>query len=104
MARVQVEQGMLEGVVCERDDSTFYAFKGIPYAKPPLGELRFKVSRFCHTSLLVFICIVNINPPTPLPTFHYHISKDKTSNVITSFRLGSYFTLTIQFWWFLMPT
>lgn len=64
MARVQVEQGMLEGVVCERDDSTFYAFKGIPYAKPPLGELRFKVSRFCHTSLLVFICIVNINPPS----------------------------------------
>lgn len=26
----------------------FYSFKGIPYAKSPTGELRFKVSFFLH--------------------------------------------------------
>nr|AEL33699.1 carboxylesterase CXE26 [Spodoptera littoralis] len=34
-------QGELKGVVCH-DTVSYVAFKGIPYAKPPLGELRFK--------------------------------------------------------------
>nr|QID41587.1 carboxylesterase CXE19 [Ostrinia furnacalis] len=42
MPRVQVEQGALAGVVCEHEEGKYYAFKGIPYAKPPLGPLRFK--------------------------------------------------------------
>ncbi|CAK1540430.1 unnamed protein product [Leptosia nina] len=42
MAVVTVEQGMVEGVFCNIDETNYYAFKGIPYAKPPIGKLRFK--------------------------------------------------------------
>jgi para-nitrobenzyl esterase len=36
--RVKVAQGTLEGV----DESGVYTFKGIPFAQPPVGELRWK--------------------------------------------------------------
>ncbi|XP_022828109.1 liver carboxylesterase B-1-like [Spodoptera litura] len=43
MVQVRVNEGLLEG---ERVDNhyggSFYSFKGIPYAQPPLGDLRFK--------------------------------------------------------------
>ncbi|KAJ8944695.1 hypothetical protein NQ314_009402 [Rhamnusium bicolor] len=40
---VRVEQGKIKGKI-ETDirGGTFYSFKGIPYGKPPIGELRFK--------------------------------------------------------------
>lgn len=44
--RVRVNCGILEGYVCENETDpgkTYFSFQGIPYAKPPLGELRFKV-------------------------------------------------------------
>lgn len=44
MVVVQVEQGALRGELCHNNDVAYLAFKGIPYAKPPLGSLRFKVS------------------------------------------------------------
>ncbi|KPI95887.1 Esterase FE4 [Papilio xuthus] len=43
MVQVKVKEGILEGDVVENDlGGQFYSFKGIPYAEPPLGELRFK--------------------------------------------------------------
>ncbi|XP_021201298.3 esterase FE4 isoform X1 [Helicoverpa armigera] len=41
MPLVKTAQGELKGVFCS-DVENYVAFKGIPYAKPPLGELRFK--------------------------------------------------------------
>ncbi|KAJ8723120.1 hypothetical protein PYW08_003032 [Mythimna loreyi] len=44
MVEVKVQQGWLSGEVKETitGDGKYYSFKGIPYAQPPLGKLRFK--------------------------------------------------------------
>nr|WGO51725.1 putative antennal esterase CXE27 [Ectropis grisescens] len=44
MAKVKVNQGWLEGELLNlvTGDGKYYSFKGIPYAAPPLGKLRFK--------------------------------------------------------------
>lgn len=45
-AIVQTESGPVHGV-CEtslRHKEKFHAFRGIPYAKAPVGDLRFKVT------------------------------------------------------------
>lgn len=42
---ISINQGQLRGkIVNVGDGRTYYSFQGIPYAKPPLGEFRFKVS------------------------------------------------------------
>lgn len=44
---VIVEQGVLKGTIgTDYDNNKFYKFLGIPYAKSPIGELRFKVEWF----------------------------------------------------------
>lgn len=48
MVQIRVNEGLLEGeVVQNKYGGSFYSFKGIPYAQPPLGDLRFKVN-FIH--------------------------------------------------------
>lgn len=44
---VQISQGRLIGDTRTNiDGGVYYSFKSIPYGKPPIGELRFKV-RIC---------------------------------------------------------
>ncbi|XP_035452347.2 juvenile hormone esterase-like [Spodoptera frugiperda] len=43
MVQVKVNEGVLEGEVVKNEyGGSYCSFKGIPYAQPPLGELRFK--------------------------------------------------------------
>lgn len=40
----EIEQGLIRGIFTTTDNGkAFYSFKGIPYAYPPIGNLRFKV-------------------------------------------------------------
>lgn len=48
---VIIEQGKLRGKICkDYNGRPFYSFQGIPYAKPPVGDLRFKVSKVNNKS------------------------------------------------------
>lgn len=41
---VQITKGSLKGLTLKsRNGRSYYSFRGIPYAKPPIGELRFEV-------------------------------------------------------------
>jgi len=41
---INVHEGQLKGKqFLSRNGRNFFAFQGIPYAKPPVGQLRFKV-------------------------------------------------------------
>lgn len=42
---IELQNGMINGTVGKsKDGRLFQRFYGIPYAEPPVGELRFKVS------------------------------------------------------------
>lgn len=52
----QTDSGPVRGVLRQGTSGTqFYSYKGIPYAKAPIGELRFKVEHY-------LLCIRNIIP------------------------------------------
>lgn len=40
---VWVEQGLVRGKIYKMGEKQLQIFRGIPYAEPPLGDLRFKV-------------------------------------------------------------
>lgn len=42
---VEVKQGKVKGLLLKsRNGTSYYAFYGIPFAKPPVGHLRFEVN------------------------------------------------------------
>ena len=44
---VETKNGKLQGIISlSRDGREFYEWLGVPYAKPPVRELRFAVSYF----------------------------------------------------------
>ena len=44
---IKTKFGILKGIVQKNVLSgSYFAFKGIPYAEPPVGKLRFQVSLF----------------------------------------------------------
>jgi carboxylesterase type B len=52
-ATVTVVQGGLRGKkVTSKIGTTYYSFQGIPYCKPPVGYLRFKVKQFISNFLV----------------------------------------------------
>lgn len=50
---VQISKGAIRGQILKsRDGRDFYSFTGIPYAKPPIDDLRFKVNQYCINIIL----------------------------------------------------
>lgn len=48
----QLKDGKVQGIrLKSREGRDFYAFYGLPFAKPPIGELRFEVRRTTLTSI-----------------------------------------------------
>jgi hypothetical protein len=46
---VNTSLGRLQGLTSfSRDGREYFDFRGIPYARPPVGELRFEVRDFAH--------------------------------------------------------
>lgn len=54
---VETKQGTLRGIIRKAEsDRNFYSFRGIPYAKAPVGPLRFKVRQTIgRLSIVTFV-------------------------------------------------
>jgi len=66
---VRIADGVLKGQVLQaRDGRTYYSHTAIPYAKPPIGELRFKVL----TSNMIFnIHNIHIHPKREITILNF---------------------------------
>lgn len=59
---VTVAQGKLQGIFQENIlGSRYLSFKGIPFASPPVGVLRFKVTFLSSSNNLGFIFILSLS-------------------------------------------
>jgi hypothetical protein len=63
---VHVQQGTLKGTyLTSRYGRKFAAFQGIPYAQPPIGDLRFKVRvlyfKIPKSYCCIFKCKIHVN-------------------------------------------
>lgn len=44
---LKISKGTIKGQILKsRDGRPYYSYTGIPYAKPPIGKLRFKVNDY----------------------------------------------------------
>lgn len=59
---VHIRNGTLEGsIMMSRKGREFEAFRGIPYAQKPIGELRFEV-RFSSILIIMYTKTIVTNP------------------------------------------
>ncbi|VVC98416.1 unnamed protein product [Leptidea sinapis] len=63
---IETSDGPICGYIDTTDEGTFYKFKSIPYAKPPLGNLRFKPSSSAEPWKEVLDCTKDAPPPLSL--------------------------------------
>lgn len=45
---IVTSDGPIRGFIDKIGETEYYKFKKIPYAKPPVGQLRFRVSIYIH--------------------------------------------------------
>ena len=49
---VKCKRGSVQGIIqTSRDGRKYHSWLGVPYARPPVGDLRFAVSIFCMQTL-----------------------------------------------------
>nr|AQY62738.1 carboxylesterase [Pieris rapae] len=67
---VQTQNGWICGYIDKRDEGTYYKFKSIPYAEPPVGNLRFMPPKCVKPWKNILDCTKNA--PVPLSLFVNH--------------------------------